>query len=47
MVSFADKSKFWRYGLQLLFYVPPVTDSNKKIQLLGFAQGLISATEVP
>ena len=35
------------YGLQLLFYVPPVTDSNKKIQLLGFAQGLISATEVP
>jgi hypothetical protein len=35
------------YGLQLLFYVPPVTESNKKIQLLGFAQGLISATEVP
>ena len=35
------------YGLQLLFYVPPVTDSGKKIQLLGFAQGLISATEVP
>lgn len=35
------------YGLQLLFYVPPVSDSGKKIQLLGFAQGLISATEVP
>lgn len=35
------------YGLQLLFYVPPVTDSGKKIQLLGFAQGLISATELP
>jgi hypothetical protein len=35
------------YGLQLLFYVPPVTESSKKIQLLGFAQGLISATEVP
>lgn len=35
------------YGLQLLFYVPPVTASDKKIQLLGFAQGLISATEVP
>ena len=35
------------YGLQLLFYVPPVTESGKKIQLLGFAQGLIAATEVP
>jgi hypothetical protein len=35
------------YGLQLLFYVPPVTRSNAKIQLLGFAQGLISASEVP
>ena len=35
------------YGLQLLFYVPPVSESNKKIQLLGFAQGLVSATEVP
>ena len=35
------------YGLQLLFYVPPVAESGKKIQLLGFAQGLISATEVP
>jgi hypothetical protein len=35
------------YGLQLLFYVPPVADSGKKIELLGFTQGLISATEVP
>ncbi|MBW4033192.1 MAG: hypothetical protein HIU88_11115 [Acidobacteria bacterium] len=35
------------YGLQLLFYVPPVSRSNAKIQLLGFAQGLIAATEVP
>jgi hypothetical protein len=35
------------YGLQLLFYVPPVTKSGEKIQLLGFAQGLVSASEVP
>jgi len=35
------------YGLQLLFYVPPVSAKGKKIQLLGFAQGLIAATEVP
>ena len=27
--------------------VPPVSESNKKVQLLGFAQGLVSATEVP
>jgi hypothetical protein len=35
------------YGLQLLFYVPPVSAKGQKIQLLGFAQGLISATEAP
>ena len=35
------------YGLQLLFYVPPVSKSGQKIQLLGFAQGLVSAGEVP
>jgi hypothetical protein len=35
------------YGLQLLFYVPPVSASGKKIQLLGFAQGLVAASEVP
>jgi hypothetical protein len=35
------------YGLQLLFYVPPVSGSGKKIELLGFAQGLVTATEVP
>ena len=35
------------YGLQLLFYVPPVSAKGKKIQLLGFAQGLITSTEVP
>lgn len=35
------------FGLQLLFYVPPVNKPDEKIQLLGFAQGLISAGEVP
>jgi hypothetical protein len=35
------------YGLQLLFYVPPVSKKGEKIQLLGFAQGLIAASEVP
>jgi hypothetical protein len=35
------------YGLQLLFYVPPVSGSGKKVELLGFAQGLVTATEVP
>jgi len=34
------------YGLQLLFYVPPVADTNGKIVLLGYAQGLVSAVEV-
>lgn len=35
------------YGLQLLFYVPPVSESGKKVELIGFTQGLISAIEVP
>ncbi len=35
------------YGLQLLFYLPPVDKPDAKIQLLGFAQGLIAASEVP
>lgn len=36
------------YGLQLLFYVPGVADSDSsaKVQLLGFSQGLIAAKEV-
>lgn len=33
------------YGVQLLFYVPPV-GSKEKIELLGFTQGLIAASEV-
>jgi hypothetical protein len=35
------------FGFQLLFYVPPVSKADAKIQLLGFAQGLVSASEVP
>ena len=35
------------YGLQLLFYVPPVSATGQKIQLLGFSQGLTSASEAP
>ena len=34
------------YGVQLLFYVPPVGATDQKIVLLGYAQGLVSATEV-
>ena len=34
------------YGVQLLFYVPPVADTEGKIVLLGYAQGLVSAVEV-
>ncbi|WP_395640704.1 hypothetical protein [Pseudolysinimonas sp.] len=33
------------YGVQLLFYVPPVA-SDQEIVLLGYAQGLVAATEV-
>jgi hypothetical protein len=35
------------YGVQLLFYVPPVSATDQKIVVLGFAQGLIAAAEVP
>jgi len=34
------------YGIQLLFYVPPVAEADKKIVLLGYAQGLVSAAEI-
>jgi hypothetical protein len=33
------------YGYQLLFAVPPAT-SKSKVELLGYAQGLISAKEL-
>jgi hypothetical protein len=32
--------------VQLLFYVPLGDGSDAKIQLLGFAQGLVSAKEL-
>lgn len=34
------------YGLQILFYVPPVTATDQKVVVLGYAQGLVSAVEV-
>jgi hypothetical protein len=34
------------YGVELLFYVPPVSATDQKIVLLGYAQGLVTATEV-
>ncbi len=34
------------YGYQLLFYVPPA-ESKEKIRLLGFAQAVIGAKELP
>lgn len=35
------------YGVQMLFYVPGLADTEAKIKLLGFSQGLVSASEVP
>jgi len=34
------------YGVQLLFYVPPARATDQQVVLLGYAQGLIAATEV-
>jgi hypothetical protein len=34
------------YGVQLLFYVPPAGSTDQKIVVLGYAQGLVRATEV-
>ncbi|WP_147305394.1 hypothetical protein [Subtercola boreus] len=34
------------YDYQLLFYIPPTGDTSK-IKLLGFAQGLLTAQELP
>lgn len=33
------------YGVQLLFYVPPVSATDQQIVLLGYAQGLTDAVE--
>lgn len=35
------------YGVQMLFYVPGINDTDSKIKLLGFTQGLVAASEVP
>ncbi|MER3389086.1 MAG: hypothetical protein RJQ01_03550 [Microcella sp.] len=34
------------YGLQILFFVPPL-DSTEPVRVLGYTQGLVSAKEVP
>lgn len=34
------------YGLQILFFVPPL-DSTEPVRVLGYNQGLVSAKEVP
>ncbi len=43
-VSSSTKGTIATYGDQLLFYLPPST-SNRKIQLIGWASGLIAARE--
>ena len=42
-VSRSTKGVIATYGVQLLFYVPPVSDTNAKIQLLGFSSNLVTA----
>ncbi|TAL41245.1 MAG: hypothetical protein EPN91_11115 [Salinibacterium sp.] len=44
-LAVSTKGVIATYGDQLLFYVPPA-GSDKKIVLLGFTQGLVSAAEV-
>lgn len=44
-ISVTTKGVSATYGDQLLFYVPPA-GSNAKIVLLGYSQGLISASEI-
>lgn len=34
------------YGLQMLFYVPPLTAEDQRIRVLGFTQALVAASEV-
>jgi hypothetical protein len=33
------------YSVQVLFYVPPITAENQKVQVLGFSSALVSAAE--
>ncbi|MGN6274200.1 MAG: hypothetical protein ACTHMQ_14045 [Protaetiibacter sp.] len=35
-----------QYGIQILFYVPPATATDPTVVVLGFAQGLVAASEV-
>lgn len=35
------------FGYQLVFYVPPAGSSTQKVRLLGYAQGLIAASQIP
>jgi hypothetical protein len=42
-VTRSTKGVVATYGVQLLFYVPPVSDTNAKIQLLGFSSNLVTA----
>ncbi|AYF98627.1 hypothetical protein [Protaetiibacter intestinalis] len=35
-----------QYGMQVLFYVPPVTADDQTVRVLGFTQGLVAAAEV-
>lgn len=35
------------YGMQVLFYVPPLTAEDQRVRVLGFTQGLVAASEVP
>lgn len=45
-VSQTTKGVVAEYGVQVLFYVPPVGETDATVQLLGFSQGLIGAREV-
>ena len=43
-VSSTTKGTIATYGDQLLFYLPPAS-SDRKIQLIGWASGLVAAQE--
>src|SRR5690606_6852177 len=35
------------YATQVLFYVPPLTAEDQRVRVLGYAQHIVSAVEVP
>ena len=35
------------YATQVLFYVPPVTAEDQRVRVLGYAQNIVAASEVP